>query len=564
MQEADPELSRSLCSELGISRTTANVLVNRGIKNKDEAESFLRVSLDDLIEPFTLRDMDKVVARVLRAIRDDEKILIYGDYDADGITSTALLVEFFRDIGKEVSYYIPQRLEDGYGISLKAIQQIHSEGVNLIITVDCGVSSVNEVAAASKLGMDMIITDHHEPPEVLPEPLALINPYLKGSNYPFTGLAGVGVALKLVQCIKARLDGMDKAGPGIDPGLHKYLDLVALGTIADVVPLRGENRILVKHGLVLLKEGRRVGIAKLKEVAQVSNNNFGAGSVGFQLAPRLNASGRLGKASIAVRLLITDDPDEAVEIARELDLMNHERQKIEELILDEARNIILNDLDPDARTIVLSSDKWHQGVIGIVASKIVEEFYKPTVLISCTGSMGKGSARSIPAFHLYNGIEQCSRHLEAFGGHKFAAGLSIKTESLAAFVAEFERIAAETLEDEDFIPSIKIEGELGLKDLTWELHEELAGLAPFGPGNPEPVLKSRGLDVMYPKVVGRNHVRMRVSQDGCSFGSIGFNMGGIYQSLAMRRVCVDAVYCLSVNEWQGERSLQLNLKDLHF
>jgi single-stranded-DNA-specific exonuclease len=562
--ETSPNVNEALTSALGISKTTADILINRGIRGKEEAEIFLRTSLDDLVEPFTLGDMEKVVGRILHSIREDEKVLVYGDYDADGITATALLVHFFRDIGKKVSYYIPKRQGDGYGITLPALRRIKESGVKLIITVDCGISSVEEVEAARAMGMDVIITDHHEPPETLPAAYAILDPCVKESGYPFTGLAGVGVAMKLVQGVMAGLDGKDKAGPGIDPRLEKYLDLVALGTIADVVPMRGENRILVRHGLALLKNAGRVGVRMLKEVSRINEGNFTAATVAFQMAPRLNASGRLGEAEAGVRLLLSDDPDEAAGIAASLDAMNQERRKIEEVILDEARAIILGSMDEGSSTIVLASDRWHQGVIGIVASKLVEEFYKPTVLISMCGGIGKGSARSIPGFHLYHGLEHCGMHLDAFGGHKYAAGLSIKEENLTAFIDEFECHAKGTLSADDFIPSVKIDSEVTLAELDFKLHCEINSIAPFGPGNPEPVLKAGGLEVLYPKIVGKDHVRMKMSQRGRMMAAIAFNMGCIYQSLAMGRVYVDAAFCLGVNEWQGERTLQLNIKDLHF
>jgi len=555
-----------LRSGLGLSPTTANILISRGINGVEEAESFLGASLDGLLDPFLFTDMHRVVSRVKRALDEKEKVVIFGDYDADGITATALLYQFLRMLGLEPSYYIPERQEEGYGISAAALRKIKDTGVTLIITVDTGISSVSEVEAASAMGMDVIITDHHEPPDELPRAYAILNPWVKGSGYPFTGLAGVGVALKLAQGVLAGLDGKDRGGPGIDPRLMCFLDLVALGTIADVVPLVGENRILVRHGLTLIKDAGRPGINKLREVSSNNGNvgRFNSGTVGFQLAPRLNASGRLGKAELGVRLLVTDDPDEAYKIANELDGLNRERQKIEGIILEEARSAIITELDQDPCAIVLASDKWHQGVIGIVASKLVEEFYRPTVLIAMNDGVGKGSGRSIPAFHLYKGLERCSQWLEGFGGHKFAAGLTIKREMLGPFKAGLESLIMESLKPEDFVPSLKIEGELGLKELDWKLYEELSSLSPFGSGNPEPVLKVSGAEVLYPKVVGKNHVRMNLKQDNVIIGSIGFNMGDIYQSLAMGRVTVDAAFCLEMNEWQGEKRLQLNVKDLHF
>jgi len=563
-QGCPQSLRQVLCSDLGVSPTTANILVNRGIKDKDEADVFLRASLDDLHEPYDLEGMDRVAGRIIKALRSREKILIYGDYDADGITATALLLLFFRRLGADIEYYIPGRQGEGYGISMNALERISRMGVGLIITVDCGISSVTEVDAANSMGMDVIITDHHEPPEELPRAYATLNPCLKGSTYPFTGLAGVGVAMKLAQGVLAGLEGKEKAGPGIDASLTEYLDLVALGTIADVVPLRGENRILVRHGLKLLKDSSRVGIRKLKDVAVVRNGKFTAGTVGFQMAPRLNASGRLGHAELGVVLLTTDDTAEAGRIAGELDELNRERQSIEYDILEDARSMLsASDIDT-LQTIVLASDQWHQGVIGIVASKLVEEFYRPTVLVAMKGEMGKGSARSIPAFHLYEGLEQCSDLLEGFGGHKFAAGLSISSRNLEKFKKRLNAIVGRSLVREDYIPYLRIDDSIDLNDLDWRLYGELEGLAPFGSGNPEPVLQASGLEVRYPKIVGRNHVRMKLKQGERIIGAIGFNMGDIYQSLAMDRVYVDAAFSLEMNEWQGERSLQLNIKDVHF
>ena len=563
-REAPHSVTEALCSGMGISHTVANILVNRGITGIDHAERFLRSSLDDLHEPFLLPDMEKAVRRIIHAIRSGETIFVYGDYDADGITATSLLVRFFQDIGKKAKYHIPKRLEEGYGITIGALEKIRADGASLVVTVDCGISSVVELEAARAMGLDVIITDHHEPPEILPEALAVVNPRLPGCEYPFKGLAGVGIALKLVQAINAGMAGKDKAGPGLDTSVLKYLDLVVLGTVADVVPLRGENRILVKHGLKILNESRRVGIQKLKEVALVKGDNLSVGTIGYQMAPRLNASGRLGEAGAGVRLLLTDDPEEAAEIAHGLEAMNRERQKIEEKILDDARSMIVCDPDYNYCSIVLHSSEWHQGVIGIVASRLVEEFYRPTVLVSMAGKVGKGSARGIPGFNLYQGLEQCSGILEAFGGHKFAAGLSIKLENLGSFKEKFEEAVRNALTPDDFVPWLRIDSEVRLKDLDWKVYSEIKSVSPFGPANPEPVFESGPLQVMYPKIVGKNHVRMKLGQDGFAISSIAFNMGERYQGLAMKKVFINAAFTLSSSEWQGESTLQLNVRDIHF
>ncbi len=563
-QEAPHSVTEALCSGMGISHTVAKILVNRGITGIEHAERFLRSSFEDLHEPFLLPDMEKAVRRIIHAIRSDETIFVYGDYDADGITATSLLVRFFQDIGKKAEYHIPRRLEEGYGITIGALEKIKAAGASLVVTVDCGISSVTELRVARAMGLDVIITDHHEPPETIPEALAVVNPRLPGCEYPFKGLAGVGIALKLVQAINAGLAGKDKAGPGLDVSLLKYLDIVALGTVADVVPLRGENRILVKHGLKVLKESGRAGIQKLKEVALVREDNLSVGTIGYQMAPRLNASGRLGEAGAGVRLLLTDDPEEATEIAHDLEAMNRERQEIEEKILDDARSMIVCAPDYNYCSIVLHSSEWHQGVIGIVASRLVEEFYRPTILVSMAGETGKGSARGIPGYNLYQGLERCRDLLEAFGGHKFAAGLSLKKENFGRFKEKFEEAVKNTLTPEDFVPWLRIDSEVRLKDLDWKVYSEIKSVSPFGPANPEPVFESGPLQVMYPKIVGKNHVRMKLSQDGFAMNSIAFNMGERYQGLAMKKVFINAAFALSASEWQGESTLQLNVRDIHF
>ncbi len=563
-QEAPHSVTEALCSGMGISHTVAKILVNRGITGIEHAERFLRSSFEDLHEPFLLPDMEKAVRRIIHAIRSDETIFVYGDYDADGITATSLLVRFFQDIGKKAEYHIPRRLEEGYGITIGVLEKIKAAGASLVVTVDCGISSVTELRVARAMGLDVIITDHHEPPETIPEALAVVNPRLPGCEYPFKGLAGVGIALKLVQAINAGLAGKDKAGPGLDVSLLKYLDIVALGTVADVVPLRGENRILVKHGLKVLKESGRAGIQKLKEVALVREDNLSVGTIGYQMAPRLNASGRLGEAGAGVRLLLTDDPEEATEIAHDLEAMNRERQEIEEKILDDARSMIVCAPDYNYCSIVLHSSEWHQGVIGIVASRLVEEFYRPTILVSMAGETGKGSARGIPGYNLYQGLERCRDLLEAFGGHKFAAGLSLKKENFGRFKEKFEEAVKNTLTPEDFVPWLRIDSEVRLKDLDWKVYSEIKSVSPFGPANPEPVFESGPLQVMYPKIVGKNHVRMKLSQDGFAMNSIAFNMGERYQGLAMKKVFINAAFALSASEWQGESTLQLNVRDIHF
>jgi len=564
MREGAGELADRISKALGISAVTASVLVNRGITSEDEAERFMRASLDDLVEPFLMSGMDRAVERLLRAVRDREKVLIFGDYDADGVTSTSLLYLVFRELGISAGYHIPERESEGYGLNVPTLKTAREDGYSLVVTVDCGISSVDEVRAARSLGLDVIITDHHEPPDQLPDAYATINPHVSGSTYPFKGLAGVGVAMKLAQALFAGSDGRDTAGPHLDDRLHKYLDIVALGTVADVVPLVGENRILVKHGLELMRNSPRLGIRKLMEASKVYYGRINAGTIGFQLAPRLNASGRIGNADRGVVLLTTDNEAEAEDIASELDGLNRERQKLEADILAEAKAMLEDEPDESRYSIVLSSDRWHQGVIGIVASRLVEEYYKPTVLVSLGRDMGKASARSIAELHLYETLQNCSSLLEGFGGHKYAAGLSICSDMVEEFRDRFDEVVAEMLGGERPLPSLKIDVEMQLDDLDWDLYAELAMLAPFGVGNPEPVLMAGDVEVRFAKFVGRNHVKMKLGRDGSWMDAIAFNMGDAYQSLAMGGVCVDAAFCLNVNEFRGERTLQLNIKDIHF
>ncbi len=567
--EQDFKLQDYISKALQINPLITQILINRGVRTIEGVKDFLTASLDELYSPFLLPDMKEAVERIGLAIKSGERILIYGDYDVDGVTATALLYLFFKEIGYEVSYYIPNRLKDGYGLKEDAICRIKEQGVDLIITADCGTTSHSAVKKARDLGIDIIITDHHEPPQILPEAYAMINPNRIGSAYPFNGLAGVGVALKLAQGILLEgVKGSRDQGVGslasLDPMLYKYLDLVALGTVADVSLLTGENRKLVKEGLKLLSKAERKGISALKLVSNLDGSDITVGTIGFTLAPRINAAGRLDEANIGVMLLTTASEDEAMKYAKILDGKNRERQIIEDKILNEAMKRIDSDIDiKHAKAIVLSSDKWHQGVIGIIASKIVDRYYRPTILISVNeNGIGKGSARSIPNFHLYQGLSECQSYLEAFGGHKYAAGLTIKKENIDSFSEKINDVVASNLKDEDFIPRLYIDAELDVKELNFNLLKEIERLEPFGVGNPEPVFAISDAEVLYPKIVGSNHLKFRLRQGNAGADAIGFNMGGFVDRLNDEKV--DVAVTPKLNEWQGTLAVQMKIKDIKF
>lgn len=575
--EQDLRLQDYIAKSLQINPLIAKILINRGIKTVEGINDFLTSSINNLYDPFLLPDMKEAVERIGRAISSGEGILIYGDYDVDGVTATSLLYLFFKEMGYDVSYYIPHRLKEGYGLREEAIYKLKEKGIGLIITADCGTTSNSQVAAAQGLGIDVIITDHHEPPDVLPQAYAVINPNRADSLYPFRDLAGVGVALKLAQGVLKRVRGSGSQGAlsltGLDPILYKYLDLVALGTIADVSPLIGENRKLVKEGLKLLSKGERKGIAALKLVSNLDGLNtclpdrqVSVGIVGFTLAPRINAAGRLDNADIGVMLLTTDSEEEAVRCAKMMDEKNRERQRIEEEILSEVRTRIDKNIDiNNTKAIVLSSENWHQGVIGIIASRIVDEYYRPTVLISMReDGIGKGSARSIPAFHLYDGLIECSSYLEAFGGHKYAAGITIRKDRIGLFSERINEIIGAKLKDEDFVPRLYIDSEININDLNFKILKGLELLEPFGISNPEPIFSISDVEAIYPKIVGKNHLKLKVRQERAQADAIGYNMGEKIQMFNKSESEFDIAVTPRLNEWQGTLSIQMKIKDIRF
>ncbi|OPX86552.1 MAG: Single-stranded-DNA-specific exonuclease RecJ [Pelotomaculum sp. PtaB.Bin104] len=552
-----PTLQQILAHNLGISTITAQLLINRGIYTVEQGSAFLTCALEQLHSPLLLRDMKEAVARVLQAVQAGENILIYGDYDTDGITATVLLLLVTQRLGARSVYFIPNRLEHGYGLRQDILQQARERGTNLVVTVDCGISATAEAAWTEQNGMELIVTDHHEPPPVLPRAVAVLNPKRLDSNYPFTGLAGVGVALKFAQAL------LEAAGAEKHAWLD-YLDLACLGTIADIVPLFGENRILVKHGLTRLAHTVRPGLQALLKVSGVDPACLGADEVGFRLAPRLNAAGRIGSPDLAVRLLLTDSVSEAAELANALHQGNQRRQELEATVLEEAMQILESQPALAAgKIIVLHSVGWHQGVIGIVASRLVDRFYRPVILIAIEGEKGRGSARSVPGFNIYQAISHCQEYLLSAGGHAMAAGLTIVTDRLEEFCQAISAYADQMLEEEQLRPGLDVDGLIDIAQVSEELVNEINLLQPFGHSNPAPLLGCREAAVLAYRRVGRNssHLKMRLRSGEVILDSIGFNLGVFTEALAKKEV-VDLAFAPGVNEYKGHRSLQLEVKDL--
>lgn len=557
IRELEQPRADMLVRECGILPLVARILVNRGIVEPEAARRFLGGSLADIHDPFLLRGMEPAVIRLATAVVGGEPICIYGDYDVDGITAVALLVSFFRTLGANVFYHIPLRLEDGYGLSAEGIASVSEQGARVIVSVDCGITAVAEAELCRQLGVDLIITDHHTPGEVIPPAHAVINPHQPGCTFPFKSLAGVGVAFNLLIALRSRLRDTGHFAGRTEPNLREYLDLVALGTIADIVPLTDENRIFVSYGLRELTASPRPGIQALKTVAGV-DDAVTCGAVGFRLAPRLNAAGRLEDAALGVDLLLSGDRQRAGVMAESLDASNTERQALEQQILRDALAMVRGEPGGTGRkSIVLASEAWHPGVIGIVASRLVDIFHRPTILIAMQDGNGRGSGRSIPGFHLHDALHACADHLVKFGGHKYAAGLSIDEATLEKFVTDFEMVADGLLSSEDLLPELAIDAEVVPDDLTLHLAEQLESLAPFGMGNPEPVFVLRDVRVLERRVLKERHLKMRLSTGGRTIDAIGFNMVG---KDGPGERC-DIVFTFGVNIWKGKKSLQLRLKD---
>ncbi|HEQ98669.1 MAG TPA: single-stranded-DNA-specific exonuclease RecJ [candidate division Zixibacteria bacterium] len=557
--EPDFHLVDEMSREIDLPDNILKILINRGLDTAEKVNHFINPSMSDLKDPFLLPDMEKGVERIVEALRENEKMMVYGDYDVDGITAAGLMFLVLNKLGAQISYYLPNRLVEGYGISEDGLAEAVKQGVTLIISVDTGVTAVDEVERARELGIDIIVTDHHEPGPNLPKAVALINPKLHDEDHGSHELSGVGVAFKVAQALYRRLNQPESE-------LEEHLDLVALGTSADIVPLVDENRILTKFGIKQIIRTTKPGLKSLTFVSGLLGKEISTGQVVYVLAPRINAIGRLGNAEKAIRLLTTRDEAVASKIAKFLEEENRRRKSIDEKTLTEALEMIETEVDlKNDRAIVLASKGWHQGVIGIVASRLVEKFYLPTILIAIDGDEGKGSARSIPNFHIYNALNFCSDDLLRFGGHKYAAGLTIKPSKIEIFSRKFKQVALEELTDEDLTPKLKIDAEIDLDDIDEKFIDTIDMFAPFGPANMRPIFLTRNLEAVgTPHVVGKNHLKMKVKKGEKVFDVIGFGFGEHAHQLALRSVAVDLVYVAEMNYFGDQSKIQLRIKDLRY
>ncbi|UCH00711.1 MAG: single-stranded-DNA-specific exonuclease RecJ [Deltaproteobacteria bacterium] len=558
----DPPSVLRLARILGISKLLASLLIHRNISSPDSARSFLSPRLGSLRDPFLLKDMEGAVELIANFILKEKRITIYGDYDADGLTATSLLVDFFSKFDTPISFYIPHRLEEGYSLNESAIRKIAANNTGLIITVDCGINSLAEIALAKELGMEVIVTDHHKIPPDFEPVCPTINPFRPDSRFPFRELSGVGMAFYLAIAVRSNLReaGFFKGRP--EPDLRSYLDLVALGTTADIVPLIEENRVMVKCGIKVLIDSQRPGIKALLRVSGIRRDRIiTTDDIAFRLAPRLNAMGRLGSATRAVHLLTTDSETEASLIADQMDSLNTQRQVIENRIVSEIRERIdrMEDLE-GRRTIVLFDPKWHRGVVGIVASKIVEEYYRPALILKDEGDLLRGSGRSIDGFDLYQALSDLSDLLGQFGGHCLAAGVSLESKNIGEFSDRFEELARERIDTEDMMPKIEVDARLGLESIDPQVLKEIEILPPFGHKNPQPVFWAGPLKVISSRVVGGDHLKLRLKAKGISFDCIAF---GRAASHPLEGKSLDILFHLGTNTWQGIESIQLVIVDLH-
>ena len=560
LDEKQMALKQKITAEIKCPDLIAELLIEKGLTNTEEISKFFHPELSQAHDPFLFKDMEKAVSRIIRAIENKEHITIYGDYDVDGTTSTSLLFLGLKKINSIIDFYIPHRMVDGYGLSLNGVELMKERGTNLIISVDCGINALEEVEEINRLGMDIIITDHHNPQEVLPKAVAIINPKVKDETYPCDKLAGVGVAYKLLVAVyqKLHLDSSEL--------VNKYIDLVALGTIADIVPLIGENRIFAAVGLERLSQKNNIGLNALINLAGLSQKKLNSSDIVFGIAPRLNAAGRMGSALRAVELLVATDEERSKELAEIIERENSLRQQIDQRTFEEACEIIEKKYKDFENTscIVVSSDDWHSGVIGIVASKLVEKYYRPAIMISFKDGVGSGSGRSIPDFDLFEALNSVSNFLVTFGGHKYAAGLSILMEYVDGFENRLQKFAKSHISPEQLIPALKIDMKLELYDINEHLLEWLNMFAPFGPGNMKPTFYTENVMIVgFPYNVGKNHLKLKVMKDGCILDLIGFNLGDFLPFLK-KGDTINIAYSLEFNNWQGRTTIQGKLKDITF
>ena len=564
MPTGNSETIHKLAGELNIHPILAQLLVQRGVNTFDEAKHFFRPSLSDFLDPFLMKDMDKAVERISNAILNKEKILVYGDYDVDGTTAVSLVYTFLHNQYVNVEYYIPDRYKEGYGISIQGIDYAKENGCNLIIALDCGIKSIDKIEYANKLGVDFIICDHHRPGSELPDAVAVLDPKRTDCEYPYKELSGCGVGFKLIQAI-----AQQKGIPFED--LTQYLDLVAVSIAADIVPITGENRILAFYGLKLLNENPRPGFKAILDLSNFKKDEITVNDVVFLIAPRINAAGRIESGKSAVELLVSKNDNVAGLLGDGINEHNLKRKDLDASITEHALQLIEESEDHQYRkSTVLYNSAWHKGVIGIVASRLTEKYYRPTIVLTKSNdenNMVSGSARSVKDFDVYNAIESCSDLLEQFGGHMYAAGLTMKEENVQEFIERFEEVVSSTIEDRMLVREVEIDAELNLNDINQKFFNILKQFAPFGPGNMSPIFKSSNLrDNGRGKVVGNNHLKLTLVQHEdyqSTFDGIAFQLGHHHPQVEQQDA-FEVVYHIEENNFNNRTTLQLNIKDLKF
>ena len=550
--EADEKEVSRIKEKYKINDLLARILVNRNIIEDDKIRLFLEPTRNDFYNPYLIKDMEIAVERIIKAIEEKEKVIIYGDYDVDGITSITVLKSFLKDIGVDADFYIPNRLNEGYGLNKESINKIVNEKYDLMITVDCGISGIEEIDYANSLGLDVIVTDHHEPGDEIPKAIAVIDNKREDSTYPFRELAGVGVAFKLCQALGMRLGLKEES-------YLKYLDIVCVGTISDIVPLVDENRVITKLGLLLVKQTKNLGLRAI--INSSGYTKIDSNTISFGVAPRINACGRMGEAEEALELLLSKNINEVNELTKKLNERNKTRQEIEKQIYESVIEKINKDHLEDHRVIVVGGKGWHHGVIGIVSSKITEMYFKPSILLSFDDEIGKGSGRSIPGFDLHDSLMKCSKYLEKFGGHSMAVGVTIKKENFSKFVDAFEEVAKEE-KIEQIVPIINIDAKITLKDIDKEVVESLKLIEPFGEANKMPMFAFKNMRIDSIRALSEGkHLKLTLKEDNKIINAIGFNIGELAEEYRIGDK-VDIAGFLEINTFNGTDNLQINIKDI--
>ncbi len=555
IREADPELVKRLQQALNIHPALCELLVQRGIHDFDSAKHFFRPQLEDLHDPWLMKDMGKAVDRILAAFDADEKILVFGDYDVDGTTSVACMYQFLKGLHDEVEFYVPHRYREGYGVSKAGIDYAKENNISLIISLDCGIKSVELIAYAKQLGIDFIVCDHHLPDKQLPAAVAILNPKQVDCGYPYKELCGCGVGFKLISALTLTLGLEAEAAT-------QFLDLVATAIAADIVPITGENRVLAFFGLQKVNENPNLGIRALIELSGLSGP-LQISNLVFMIAPRVNAAGRMDDARKAVQLFIADTYEEALEYGKLLHSDNTDRKEADISITAEALELIRNNPDwAQRKSTLVFQEHWHKGVVGIVASRLIEHHYRPTIVLTRSGEYAAGSARSVPGFNLYEAIHACREHLLGYGGHFAAAGMTLELTQVDAFREKFEAVVAATIQPELLVPEIEIDAAIALKDITWPFYNIMSQMEPFGPENLRPVFICRGVsDTGGSRIVKDQHIKFSVRQGATTISGIGFNLAEKFPLLQLQKE-VDVVFRIDINEWNGERSLQIRVLDL--